>query len=188
MVFAGLKPDAPAPVAARKSRIESLMESAEDLASRGMESTGKPLPGPMTWRQKAGIVFALLATGVFIYFLVSTLQRPAERAESKAAPPAPLQIIAPGVQIEKNKDLEVVQMEFHKNSDPKSITGTLRNRTGKTFARCEVSFDVSNKEGAQLGGASTRISNLGPHAEVRFRIEVPQKDAGFVLVRELRTE
>ena len=188
MVFAGLKPDAPSPGAAKKSRLESLMESAEDLASRGLQPGEKP-SGPMTRRKKAGIVFALLATGGFIYFLVTVLRHPAERGESTAAPPsAPTQILAPGVQIEKNQDLEVVKMEFHKDSDPMTITGTLRNRTDKTFARCEVSFDVTTKKGEQLGGASTLVSNLGPHAEAQFRIEIPQKNAGFVLVRELRTD
>ena len=187
IIFAGLKPDAPPPVSS-KSKLDSLLESAEDLAALGLRPTDKSLPGPTTWRKKVGVVLALLLLGAAIFFLVKVLIRPAEQSESKAPLPPPLQIVSPEVKIDKNKNLEVVEIEFDRTKEPKEIKGTLRNRTGKTFPQCEISFDVNSFEGVQLGGAATTLHNIGPHAVLHFRIPVPQRTAGFVMVRELRTE
>lgn len=186
LVYAGLKPDAP--VTPKRSALETLINTAEDLASRGLKSEEQGLPGPTSWRKRAAIVFGILLLGTFVWLLVTFLNKPAERAESKAPPPPPLQIVQPGVTVEKNKDLEVVAIEFNKNSNPKEITGILRNLTDRHFATCEVSFDVTTAAGGQLGGVATTVHNVPPRGTARFRILVPQKDAGFAMVRELRTD
>jgi hypothetical protein len=186
LIFAGLKPDAV--VSQKKSKIKSLMESAEDLAARGLQPDEKPLPGPMTAGRKIAIVAGILLVGVFVYVLVTVLRHPAEQAESTAPPPPPVQIIPKDFKVDKNKDLEVVEINFNQNKLPKEITGTLRNLTDRAFAKCEVSFDLTTRSGEQLGAVATTVNRLEPHGSVKFRILVPQKEAGFVMVRELRTE
>ena len=186
VAFAGLKPDQEA--APKKSKLETLIQSAEQIASIGLEPGEKPLPGPMTVGHRLTIVGGVFLVGIAVYVLVGFLRRPAAQNEVPGAAPAPVQFLAPGVKIEKNKDLEIVEIDFNKTSDPKIITGTLRNRTDRTFARCEISFHVTTKEGGQLGAVDTILENVGPHASVRFRIPVPQKDAAFTMVRELRAE
>lgn len=186
LAFAGLKPDAA--VAAKKSKISTLIESAEDLAGRGLRPEEKPLRGPMTLGQKLGIVAGILLVGLFVYVLVTVLRHPAEQAESTAPPPPPVEIVPKGFKVDKNKDLEVVEINFDKNKEPKEITGTLRNLTDRTFAKCEISFDVTTRGGEQLGGVTTTVNGLEPHGSARFRIPVPQKEAGFAMVRELRTD
>jgi hypothetical protein len=187
LIFAGLKPDAEVE-AAKKSKIKSLMQSAEDLASRGMQPDKKPLPGPMTLGHKITIVAGVLLVGVFVYLLVSVLRHPAEQAESTAPAPPPVEIVPKGFKVDKNKDLEVVEMVFKKDKEPKEITGTLHNLTDRPFDKCEISFDITTKAGEQLGGASTTVNHLEPHGSAKFRIPVLQKDAGFAMVRELRTD
>jgi hypothetical protein len=187
LIFAGLKPDA-AVEAAKKSKIKSLMQSAEDLASRGLQADEKPLAGPMTLGNKLTIVAGVLLVGVFVYLLVSVLRHPAEQTESTGPAPAPVEIIPKGFKVDKNRDLEVVEMDFKKDKEPKEITGTLHNLTDRTFEKCEVSFDITTKTGEQLGAASTTVNHLEPHASMKFRIPVLQKEAGFAMVRELRTD
>jgi hypothetical protein len=82
----------------------------------------------------------------------------------------------------------VVAIEFDKNKEPKEITGILRNRTDRSFTKCQISFSVTTRSGGQLGGVSTKVTGLGPHGSVRFRIPVPYENAGFVMVRELQPE
>src|ERR1051326_5522886 len=82
LVFTGIKPDVPEPTKS-KSKLEVLMESAEDLASRGLKSEEKPLPGPMTLTKKLGIILGILVIGTSMYFLVRILQHPAEQAEKR---------------------------------------------------------------------------------------------------------
>jgi hypothetical protein len=188
LIFAGLRPDEAAAPKKSKSKMASLMESAEDLAGRGLKSEEKELPGPATLGQKLGIVAGILMVVVFVYVLVRVLGHPAQQTESTAPPPPPVQIVPNGFKVDKNKDLEVVHMEFNKNKEPKEIIGTLHNLTDKSFAKCEVSFEVTTRMGEQLGGVTTTVNGLEPHGSVKFRIPVPQKEAGFAMVRELRTD
>jgi hypothetical protein len=185
VVFAGLKPDAP--VSVKKSRLDSLLESAENFAGRGLEPEDKGLPGPVTVRKKVLLASGVLLAAGLVELLVHILLRPAPPLDATDGPVKPIQILQPGVTTEK-REIEVVEIQFHKNSQPKEIVGTLRNRTDKLFSKCNVSFEVATKEGAQLGGVATTVYNLGPHAVKEFRIPVPQDQAGFVLVRELRTD
>ena len=119
MVFAGLKPDAP--MAQKKSKIGALIESAEDLASRGLKPEDKPLPGPMTWTQRIGIVIGLLMIGGLLYVLVTVLQHPAEQAEKVGPRPAPVQIVPKGFKVDKNKDLEVIEINESLTTAPEKL-------------------------------------------------------------------
>jgi hypothetical protein len=188
LVFAGLKPDAPAATPPKKSKIEAFIESAEELASKGLKPDEQPLPGPTTWTKRIGIVIGILLIGVFVYLLIQILGKPAEQAEQVGPPPKPVEIVKPGTTIEKNKDFEVVEIQFNKNKEPKEITGMLRNLTDKPVAKCEVSFSVTTRQGEQLGGVATTVTGLKPHGSARFKILVPYEKAGFALVRELRSE
>ena len=186
LIFAGLKPDEPSVTKKPKSKIATLVESAEELASRGLKPEEKKLPGPMTLGQKLGMVAGILLVCVFVYVLVIVLGHHAEQAESKAPPPPPVEIVPKGFKVDKNKDLEVMEMNFNKTSEPKEITGTLRNATDHAIASCEVRFDVTTKTGAQLGSVSTTLHGLEARGTAKFRIPVPYKEAGFAMVRDLR--
>jgi hypothetical protein len=178
LAYAGLKPDAPA--APKKSKLQSLIDSAGELATAGLRPDEAPLPGPTSWKKKAGVVVALLAIGAGVYGLVWVLQNHAEKPESQttAGPPPP--IVPPGLKVEKNN--------FNKAKQPKEITGTVRNLSGRQVATASISFDVTTKDGSQLGGVATTVHDLKPHGTAQFRILVPQQDAAFAMVRELRTE
>ena len=186
VAFTGLKPDAEA--RQKKSKLRELVKSAEEIASVGLQPEEKSLPGPATLRQRVVILAGLIALGVFVYMLVSFLRKPAQQNEATGPPPPPVEIVPKGMTIEKNKDLEIVSIDFDKAHDPKVITGTLRNRTDHAFAKCEISFHVTTKEGSQLGAVDTTVHNVAAHGTAKFRIVVPQKDAEFTMVRELRAE
>ena len=105
MAFAGLKPDEPA--GPKKSKLSALIQSAEDLATRGLDADQPAMPGPVSTRRKvlltaSGVVLAGIAVA-----LVITLRQPAHKPEAQVvnAPPAPL--LKPGIVVEKNRDLSV---------------------------------------------------------------------------------
>ena len=66
------------------------------------------------------------------------------------------------------------------------MTGVLKNQTQRSFASAELTFDLTDDAGSQLGGVSTRVGAIGPGATVPFRFPVAQKGVAFVLVREVR--
>jgi hypothetical protein len=160
----------------------------ERVVFAGLKPDVSAGPGPVSLGQKLLLATGIILLGVFVFVLVQFLRKPAQQNEAQGPPPPPVQIVPPGLQIEKNKDLEVVEIEFNKNREPKFITGTLRNRTDRAFSRCEISFHVTARSGSQLGAVDTTVQNVPPHGSVRFRIPVPQKDAEFTMVRELRAE
>jgi len=169
-------------------RFQSLRDRFERLAFAGLKTDESPLPGPMTLRRRIVIgVAALAAVGVVIA-LVIVLQKPSGKIETAAANAPPLQIVKPGVIVEKNRYLSVEEMDFNKVSEPKEITGILRNLTNKHYDSCDVSFDVTTKTGGQLGAVATTVHDLAPHGTAQFRIVVRQKEAAFAMVRELRPE
>jgi hypothetical protein len=187
LVFAGLKPDAPA--GPRKSKLKSLIASAEDLAGRGLKpDEATPIPPPASLRRKLAIGAGVLVLLGGVYGLAIVLQRPAERKATLTSGGPILPLLPPGFKVEKNKDLAVEEIEFKRTGEVREITGRLRNLTDKNFAHCEVSFDVTTRQGTQLGGVTTTVQNLPPRGVIEFRIPVPQKEAGFAMVRELRTD
>src|SRR5581483_3738794 len=135
LVFAGLKPDAP--IGTKKSKIGALIDSAEDLAGRGLKPDDAPLPGPMSWTKKLGIVLGILMIPAFIYMLVQVLLHSAEQSETEGPAHVTVQILPKDFKVDKNKDVEVVEIEFNKNKEPKESTGTLRNLTDRSFSKCE---------------------------------------------------
>ena len=104
LIFAGLKPDAAE--VQKKSKIASLVESAEELAGLGLRPGDKPLPGPMSIGQKLGIVAGILLVGFFVYVLVTVLRHPAQQAESTGPAPRPIEIVPNGIRVDKNRNLE----------------------------------------------------------------------------------
>ena len=160
----------------------------ERLIFAGLKPGQRGLPGPASWGKRLGIAVGILLIGAFVFVLVNVLTHPAEQAEETAAAPPPVEIVPKGFTVDANKDLEVIAIEFNKSKNPKEITGTLRNRTDRSFAKCEISFSVTTSDGGQLGGVATTVKAIRPHGSTRFRIPVGYPEASFVMVRELRTE
>jgi hypothetical protein len=69
---------------------------------------------------------------------------------------------------------------------PHRISGTLQNVSEKRFSNVELTFDLTDENGSQVGGARTVVADIGPHATKNFSFTIPQRNAAFVLVRESR--
>src|ERR1051325_6149508 len=80
VAFAGLKPDVKA--GPKKSKLDSLIRSAEEIASVGLQPEDQPLPGPTTLRHRLTLIVGLLLLGVSIYVLIGFLRKPAPLREA----------------------------------------------------------------------------------------------------------
>jgi len=185
LLYAGLKPDQPPEY--KQSKIDSLLKD-ESIIFAGLKSEEKPLRGPLGLRKKIAIALGLLVLAALVGALVLILQKPAERQEVAGPIHRTPNFLPKEISIDKNKDLEVVSIDFQRDREPHVIVGKIKNRTDRRFARCEISFDVTTAAGALLGGVSTTVTNLAPFALANFEIVVPHKDAAFAMVRELRVE
>lgn len=187
LLYAGLKPDAPARSASPPPGHQGqLRAKLERLLFRGLKPDQGPMQ-PMSRKRKIvlavlGVLGCLLVAG--LVFALMNRKPPSEM--SATADPAPLNFLPPDLKIEKNRYLEVVEIEFQTKSPPYEIIGTLKNLTAKRVSAAEISFDLTDEGGSRVGAVTTTVQNVDPMGSVRFHIPVTQKNAAFAIVRDLR--
>src|SRR5689334_19500232 len=120
------------------SAFERFKASVQRLLFAGLRPDEPAMPGPTSVAKRIWTAVGVLVIAASVWVLVLVLRHPAEQPE-KVTTPRFVEIIPKGFQVEKNKDVEVVEIEFKPDRLPKEITGTLRNLTDRPFARCEIS-------------------------------------------------
>ena len=66
-------------------------------------------------------------------------------------------------------DLELRSSTGMKSSYAFTVTGTIRNNSGRSYSYAQVLFDVYDSGGIRVGSAMGNINNLGPHETWRFK-------------------
>ena len=128
-----------------------------------------------------GLVALALGNG---YFDPPAAAPPKESSAEEAARKI-LPTLARDIKIDSNKEVEVVQVQVDRSA--MKITGSVRNNTAHDIAVTDVIFNLTNARGSQVGAVKGHIENLPPKATRDFQLPIKQRDAAFVLVRELST-
>ncbi|HWB83119.1 MAG TPA: FxLYD domain-containing protein [Bryobacteraceae bacterium] len=196
IVFAGLKPDAPAGPPKSRKWLGPLRLPIERLLSGGGAPSDPLYLSNRTLAQKWRL--ALLAgvpclTLLVLFILALTngfhanhtqeqrIVQPAEMT-SQAAPAAPKNPPIPST-----RDVEVVDVHIDFAGGPK-VAGTIRNNTAHPIRVVDLAFAMTDSHGSQVGNITGRVENLPPHARVPFAFPVKQRDAVLALVRSVTTE
>jgi hypothetical protein len=132
----------------------------------------------------------LFIVGLVVFTLSKDYSGPPEAAPEKepSAEEAARQIlpnIPMDIKIDSNKDVEVLQV--HVDRSALKVAGTVRNNTAHAIAAADVIFNLANASGSEVGAVSGHIENLPPKTTRDFEFPIKQRDAAFVLVRELST-
>jgi hypothetical protein len=93
--------------------------------------------------------------------------------------------IARDIRIESNKEVEVVQVQVDRSA--MKVIGSVRNNAAYAIAATDVVFNLTDKSGSQVGAVRGHIENLSPKSTKDFQFPIEQRDAAFVLVREVTT-
>jgi hypothetical protein len=88
------------------------------------------------------------------------------------------------IKIESHTDVQVTEASVKGGI----VTGSVRNNTDRPYHAAELVFDLTDSVGSQVGAITTTVRDLGAKATVRFSVPIKQRDAAFVLVREVHTE
>ena len=192
MVYAGLKP-AGAPAPPPRTGWRGRLKGVWDRLLGGSMPTDPLYLSNRTWKQKlkmGTVVCApvLIVVGIFLYSLLTPPAAPEKPLVvlTPAEIAARTQIIPKDFKVPQNVDVQVAEVFVDRNSNPHRISGTLQNVSEKRFGNVELSFDLTDQDGSQVGGASTVVPDIGPHAMKKFSFAIPQRNAAFVLVRETR--
>lgn len=68
-----------------------------------------------------------------------------------------------------------------------TLSGKVRNNTDHPIHVVDLTFDVTDPTGSQLGAVVVRVESIAPHATVAFRQPLEQHSAQTALVREIHS-
>jgi hypothetical protein len=193
IVFAGMRP-AGTPAQPRPT---GFLGRIAERVERLLSGTAPDDPLYLTHRTPAhklrlALVLAIpfFAVSALMYFALSRGSEPAALPAKVELTPAELASkLLPeigNIKVETNRDIEVLDAHVEPGTPP-AIAGTIRNNANRLIRGIELVFDLTDERGSRLGGVTTRINALQPGARTTFRFSIPQHNAAFALVREIRT-
>ena len=194
LVFAGLKPGAPAPVPrADRAWLAALRRGLDRMLGGGAAPDDPLYLSNRTWGQKlrlAAIICAPVLVIIILVALVATYVLPAPDKRPAKVPPA--QVAAKtlpdltGLKLPEKAELEVVEVQLQAGLDPPVLTGAVRNKSARRYQSAEVAFALTDRDGSQVGAATTKVHNVEPYGLVRFQIPLKPKNVAYALVTDVR--
>jgi hypothetical protein len=194
IVFAGMKPGASPERTQGMKWLGPLRGPVERLLSGSAPSDPLYLTNRSRGRRiKAWSLVAipcLFIVGLVALTLSNDYIDPPEAASQKESPEVEaarkiLPNLARDIKIDSNKDVDLV--EVHVDRSAMKVAGTVRNNTAHAIAVTDVVFNLANKSGSRVGAVRGHIENLPPKTTKDFEFPIKQRDAAFVLVREMST-
>ena len=88
------------------------------------------------------------------------------------------------LKVSSNTEVQVVEAAVRRGSAP-SLSGTVRNNTGRLIRSADLVFDLTDGTGSQVGGVGTTVHDLAPGSTQRFEFPIKQQDAVLAIVREV---
>lgn len=78
---------------------------------------------------------------------------------------------------EIKEDLELLEIDCEVDGYNRYIIGTIKNNTKNTYIYVQVSFNLYDKSGAQIGSTMDNINNLEPGGTWKFKALILEDDA-----------
>ena len=193
ILYAGLKPNAP-PKESNRGRWLGRLSAAVERFLAGRAPTDPLYLTNRTLKQKLTLAVAVAVPALFLLAVMavafSNLFSP-----SSAPPhePTPAEVVAKllpdlekTIEIDVNKDAELVEVHVERSSASPRITGLLRNRTDRPIS-VEFALELTDDAGSRLGAVVGRVDKAPPKNTIPFQFPIKQENAAFALVREMHT-
>jgi hypothetical protein len=198
IAYAGLRPSAGKPLAsaeARKSgKFAPVRQRIEKFLNGGSSSDPLYLSN-RTFMQRArgwlliGGLPAILLAGLGLVLLGVF-----DKSKPVAPPPVGMSDaeVARKMLPDLNRDLHVdsqhdvdIQDVHVIHAGPAKLAGLALNNTDRAFAKVEIVFELTDKNGSRQGAVRTELLNLGAKSSVPFQFAIEQQTASFAIVREV---
>lgn len=196
IVFAGLKPGShprQGSAALPDTRIGRLRRRIDGWVSGGPAPSDPLYLSRRTTAQKirAWLVVAVplivLLAGIGLVldpYLGSPQVKPKELAPAEVA--AKMLPNLGNIKIESNPAIDVIEVRVQQSGGPR-INGVLKNKTDRAIAAVELTCDVTDAAGTQLGSVILHVDHIPASSTKNFSLPVKLPTAAFVLVREIAT-
>jgi hypothetical protein len=195
IVFAGLKPGG-AKASPQVAAPASFMGRLRQRIDRWISGSGNSDPLYLTNRTTAQKVRAWIVIGIPLLILVaavglslSTFLDPPKAAPVKDLTPAEVAAkLLPNLKdlkLEAGSDIEVVELRIDHNKGL-HIAGSVRNKSTHPLASADISCNLTDATGTQLGGVNIHVDSIPASGVKNFEVPIQQTDTAFVLVREIQ--
>lgn len=124
--------------------------------------------------------FCALIALVLLISVLCGLWRQSHPADPprRIQPPPPSPSQEPEITLSPAKpDLEVLRYTTDNDGNWQYVVGIVRNNTDHAYDYAQVSINVYNHNGVQVGSVMDNINNLEPHGLWNFKAIVTEKDA-----------
>lgn len=197
IVFAGLRPSGPGsqPAPAPTTRSGRMWQRINHFISGGTAPSDPLYLTNRTWGQKirswsiVGVPLLLLIGGVGL-MLSHYLDPPEAKPQAELTAAEVAAKILPNIKdlrIDQNRTLEVVEVHIERTGGVRMV-GTVKNLTSREVDSAEISCDLTDNSGTQLGSVSAAVDKVPASGTKRFELTLKQPAAAFVLVREIVTK
>jgi hypothetical protein len=193
IVFAGLKPSEQRPGASKIRWLGPLSGPVERFLAGGaaptdpLYLTNRPLSHKLRSWALIGIPCLVLVIGVGVT-LSSLLDPPEAKPQKELTAREVAAKLLPNmdkdIKLPTNPDVQVLEVAVHHDGGSR-LVGAVRNMTSHSLPSVEVTVDLTDTTGSQLGGMSGIITDIPAKGDKAFTFPVKQKDAAFALVREI---
>jgi len=197
VIFAGLKSDArrgQAVAAPAQSRLGRLRARIDEWINGG-PAPSDPLyltNRTTTQKLKAWSVVAvpvLILVGGVALTLSTIMSPPANKPSRDPSPAEVAASLLPNLKdlkLDVNHDIDVEEVRIEKGSSIRMV-GTVKNRSDHQIAEADITCDLTDSAGTQLGSVVAHVENIPPSATRNFDLPLIQGSANFVLIREITT-
>ena len=194
IVFAGLRPGAPAAPEKRMPWLGRVRRPLERLLAGGAAPSDPLYLTNRSFGQKAALALLVavpfLLVGVVLYFALGNYLVPQQAPPQQLTPAQIAEKMLPDLKkdlnIETNRDLDIIDVHVD-HGPPVRLAGVVRNNTARPIENARLVFDLTDRAGSRLGAVSTTVAAIGAHATAGFNFSVPQQEAAFAIVREVQT-
>ncbi len=190
VVFAGLKPGAPATQSKRMRWLGPLREPIERFLTGGPTPSDPLYLSSRTPKQR--VVFTLKVAAPFLLLGGITLwafRSSVFRKDQPKLDMSPAEIAAKfmpdvdKIKITTNRDVEVPAVGV--DSRGPALVGTVKNNTARVLQSVEVTFDVTDANGSKVGAFKAQFHDLKAQSLTDFRVPIPPANAAIAVVREI---
>ena len=121
--------------------------------------------------------------------LSSILDPPESRPAKELSPAEVAAKLLPNLKdlkVDVNHDIDVVEVRIERHGAIRMV-GTVKNKSNHQIAAADVTCDLTDDGGTQLGSVTAHIEDIAPSATKNFDVPLIQGNAYFVLIREIET-
>jgi hypothetical protein len=193
IVFAGLKPAGQRPAAVDKpaSAMGKLRARLNDWISGGPAPSDPLYLTNRSFAQKARswivVAIPMLILLVGIGLTLSKLNPPKRQPAKEPTPAEVAAKLLPNLgnlKIEASRSIDVSEIRVERTGGV-HVVGSLHNNTPQEIAAADITCDLTDSNGTQLGSITLHVDRIPASANKTFDIPVRQPAANFVMVREI---